>query len=218
MRSHPTKRGGTAAWDTMASRKSGQPEEQAEERIEMTTSQWEGRAMETGFCEIIEAEPKLATNYARAGEYARNRLTWSRMQLQQTESKARESIKLVLGSAAAGWAVFTFVRLRAGELPQPAVVCLVVSLALLAAAAVYALRACLPGKRPHLVADNAAPDSANGWRQAFEVMAKFRRMLSAAEAETAIAARKAGFILISTGSLTLAVVAFLLAVSLGVHR
>ncbi len=183
----------------------------------MAKSRFESAITEKWFGKANEFEPKPGTNYEWVWEYAKFRLAWATERVQHVEGKALEFVKLVLVCAAAGWAVLTFLKVRPSELSIITLGCLFISLELLVAAAVYALRAYVPTKRLIPVAEDAALRCANEFPAGSEGMAKFCQTLSSAtESETKLAARKGGFILFAACSLTSAVILFLSAIFLGV--
>jgi len=185
----------------------------------MTKSDFENPITKKWFDRANQFQPKEGTNYEWVWEYAKLRLAWAGERVQHTEGKALEFVKLVLGSAAAGWAVLTFFKVTLGEFSILTVACLFVSLELLLAAAWFALRAYLPTKRINPIAEDAALRCANEYPGGTEGVAKFCQTLSpATERETEIAARKAEFVLCSASFLTVAVILFLSSVFLGVRR
>jgi hypothetical protein len=185
----------------------------------MTKSEFENPITKKWFDKANVFEPKEGTNYEWVWEYAKLRLAWAGDRVQQAEARALEFLKLVIGSAAAGWAVLTFLKVDPSQLSTWTVGCLLVCLELLLGAAYFAGRAYLPTKRIIPIAEDAALRCADEYPRGTEGVAKFCQTLSpATEKQTQIAASKARFVLSSAYFLTVAVIVFLSAVFLGGGR
>jgi hypothetical protein len=185
----------------------------------MAKGDYESSITEKWFGKANLYEPKGDIDYEWVWEYAKFRLAWATERGQHIESKALEIVKLVLGSAATAWAVLTFLAVKPHELPRYTWVLLVVSFLLLLASGICALRAYLPAKRLLPVAEDAALRCAESYARSSEAMAKFAQTLSGAtEYETDVAARKSWHLWVAALLFSLAVILFLSALFLGVHR
>jgi len=185
----------------------------------MTKAKFESPITEKWFGRANRYEPKSDTDYEWVWEYAKFRLAWATERCQHMESKALEFVKLVIGSAAAGWAVLTVLGIKPTGISSRIGWFFGLSLLFFLASLIYTLRAYLPTKRLLPVAEDAALRCADSYKESSEAMAKFSQTLSSAtEYETEIAANKAGQLWLATLFLSVAVILFLSALFLGAVR
>lgn len=185
----------------------------------MAKSNFESPITEKWFGKANLYEPKRETDYEWVWEYAKFRLAWATERVQHMESKSLEFVKLVLGSAAAGWAILTVLGVKPTEISETTVWCLGISFLFFLASLGYALRAYLPTKRLLPVAEDAALRCADSYRESSEAMAKFSQTLSSAtEFETEVAVSKADQLWQAALFLSVAIILFLSALFVGVRR